>query len=86
MAFDANKMQEFSRRVQKAMKACHDTINREMETLDDIYINETASGAHADFTDTNIATEQEHIDAIVAMRAMQTTLAAQLANFTPWLQ
>ncbi len=86
MSYDASKHQVFSDRVKAAMKSCHDVINREMETLDDIYINETTSGAHADFGDTNNGTKQEHIDAIVAMRAMQTTLAAELSNFTPWLQ
>ena len=86
MAYDANKHQVFSDRVKAAMRTVHDTINREMETLDDIYINETASGADAAFTDTDNATEQEHVDAITTMRAFQTTLASNLANITPWLQ
>ena len=86
MAYDANKHAVFSDRVKAAMVACHDVINREMETLDDIYINETGSGSDAAFADTDNATEAEHVDAIVAMRAMQTTLAAQMSNFTPWLQ
>lgn len=84
--FDAAKMSVFSNRVKQAMTLLHDTVNREMETLDDIYVNEAESGAHVDFTDTSNATEQEHSDAIAAMRAFQTTLAAQMANITPWLQ
>lgn len=84
--YNADLHLAFSNRIKAAMVACHDVINREMETLDDIYINEAASGSHADFSDTANATEAEHVDAIVAIRAMQTTLAAQLSNFTPWLQ
>ena len=86
MAYDAAKHQVFSQRIKNVMFAIHDHINRESEVLDDIYINETTSGAHADFVDTALGTKQEHIAAITALRAMQTTLAAQLANFTPWLQ
>ncbi len=76
----------FSDRIKAAMVSVHDTINREMETLDDIYVNEAESGGHADFTDTDNATEAEHIDAIVTIRAFQATLASNLANITPWLQ
>ena len=86
MAYSAAKHAVFSNRVKASMVALHDSINREMEVLDDIYTNEAISSAHADFTDTDNATKQEHVDAINAMRAFQTTLAAQLANVTPWLQ
>ena len=86
MSYNANKHAVFSDRVKASMRTLHDTINREMETLDDIYINEAESGSHADFTDTDNATQQEHIDAIVAMRAFQATLATQMTNITPWLQ
>lgn len=86
MSYNAAKHEVFSQRVQNAMVILHDVINREMETLDDIYNNETASGTDAAFTDTDIATEAEHVEAITAIRAFQTTLAAQLSNITPWLQ
>lgn len=84
--YNAAKHAVFGERVKAAITALHDVVNREMETLDDIYTNEAEGGTHADFVDTGIATKQEHIDAIVMMRAFQTTLTAQLANITPWIQ
>ena len=86
MSYSAAKHAVFSNRVKASMVALHDSINREMEVLDDIYTDVTVSGTHADFTDTDNATKQEHVDAIVAMRAFQATLAVQLANVTLWLQ
>ncbi|KKN09809.1 hypothetical protein LCGC14_1042820 [marine sediment metagenome] len=42
----------------------------ELARLDEIYTNETVSGAHADFVDTPNASKQEHIDGIVFMRGL----------------
>jgi hypothetical protein len=84
--YNAAFHQNFSDRVKAAMISLHDTINREMETIDDIYLNEAESGGHVDYTDTNNATEAEHTDAIIAIRAFQATLALELPRITPWLQ
>ena len=70
MAYSATKHQRFSERMElwfRTFQAQRD----ELLQIDEIYTNETASGTDADFTDTTIATEQEHIDGIVFMRALK---------------
>ena len=69
MAYSAAKHQIFSQRSEQWMRTFQ-TLRDELAKLDELYVNETASGAHADFTDTAIATKQEHIDAINMMRAL----------------
>ncbi len=85
MSYSAAKHEVLSDRIKNSMVSFYDVVNREMETIDDVYINETDSGGDVDFTDTENATKQEHVDAIVAMRAFQTTLAEKLSNITHWL-
>lgn len=96
MAYDANKHAAFSDR-------CRDWVRNmkqayvEAGDLDDIYINESSSGGDAAFTDTDNATEAEHVDAIILMRRLRDCLAMdgqssaiasedQTARITPWLQ
>lgn len=86
MSYGASKHAVLSNRIKASINSLHDTINREMETIDDIYINEAEGGTHAAFVANENATKQEHIDAIVAIRAFQATLSAQMPNITPWLQ
>ena len=69
MAYSADKHQVFSQRMEHFFKTFQ-VLRDEMTKLDEIYTNETASGADADFDDTLIATKQEHIDGIVFMRAL----------------
>ena len=45
MSYSAAKHEVLSDRIKNSMVALHDVVNREMETIDDVYINETASGA-----------------------------------------
>ena len=86
MSYNAAKHAVFSERMRRAMVALSDTLDREMELIDDIYTSEATSGSHADYTDTDIATEAEHTAGIVAIRALQTTYDAQRTNITPFLQ
>ena len=68
MAYTANKHDVFSRRMENWMKTVQ-ALRDEIAKLDEIYVNETASGADDAYTDTAIATEAEHTDAIVFGRA-----------------
>ena len=86
MSYSPQNHDVFSDRIKAAMVAVSDVIDREMEVLDDIYVNETDSGNDPNFVDTANGTAQEHTDAIVAFRAFQATYTAQLTNITPWLQ
>ena len=70
MSYSAAKHQRFSERMQQWMKTFQ-AQRDELARIDEIYTNETASGGDAAFTDTDIATEQEHIDGIVMMRALK---------------
>lgn len=70
MAYDSNKHAIFSDRM-KAWFDSFQNLRDELIRLDEIYINETTSGADVAFVDTGNATKQEHIDGIVLMRAMK---------------
>ena len=64
--YDAAKNDQFSRRVRAFMLRVQ-SLREEAKRLVAIYQNETGSGAHEDFSGTEIATKEEHIDAIVWM-------------------
>ena len=92
MAYDAQKHDVFSTRVQNFCTSFQSQIE-EAARLDAIYTQETVSGADPAFTDTGIATKQEHIDMIVFMRAFKDFrdggAVPQLdrePNLTPFLQ
>ncbi len=96
MAYDANHHQSFSERVRNLARSINN--NRlEALALDDIYIQETVSGTHAAFVDTNISTAAELVDMVVLGRRIGTCLAMdgqtgtnanedQTARLTPFLQ
>ena len=83
--YDPAKHAVYSARTQRLMLAMRG-VRDEIIRLKEIYTNETASGSHDDFTDTDIATEQEHVDAINAMIAFEAFYASQSTNITPFLQ
>lgn len=72
MAFNASKMEVFSRRCRNLCSSLQG-IREESERLLAIYHNETAYGEDAAFADTSLATKQEHIDVIL--------LCGDLASF-----
>ena len=96
MAFDAQRMTAFSNRARnwiQNLKAAYE----EAGTLDDIYVNEAASGGDPAWADTDNATAAEHVDAIIVMRRVRDALAMdgqtdaiasedQTARITPLLQ
>lgn len=74
-----------------------DNLYAEAGKIDDIYLNEAGSGSDPAFGDTEVATEAEHVDAIIVMRRLRDALAFdgqssavasedQTARFTPFLQ
>lgn len=96
MAFDANKMQVFSQRMQNLLRELRQ-LYIEAGDLDDIYLNEAASGVDAAWADTEIATAAEHVDGIIVARRLRDALAFdgqtaaivsedQTSRFTPFLQ
>ncbi len=92
MAFTTQNMAEFSKRIQNFCTSFQSQIEEALR-LDEIYINETVSGANVDFVDTDIATEQEHVDMIVFMRALsdfrnggEVDTLNRISNLTPFLQ
>lgn len=64
MTYTANDHQVFSRRCRNLCASLQNT-REEAERLLAIYTNESLSGADADFTDTDIALEAEHVDVMV---------------------
>lgn len=68
MAYSQAKHNVFTDRVQDWMGSFQN-LRDEASRIDEIYTNETSSGADAAFVTTSNATKQEHIDAIVFMRA-----------------
>lgn len=96
MAFDQQKMQAFSERTRNFMTNL-EAAYIEAGRLDDIYVNEAGSGSDPAWSDTDIATAAEHVDAILVMRRLRDALAFdgqsnnitsedQTARFTPWMQ
>jgi len=69
MAYSAGKHTTFSRRMQNFFNTFQ-SLRNEMASLDELYINEAASGGDAAWVDTPIATATEHTDGIVFMRAL----------------
>jgi len=70
MAYSADKHAVFSGRMRNWFLAFQG-LRDELLRLDEIYVNETASGEAAEFVDTDIATKQEHVDGIVFLRAIK---------------
>lgn len=96
MAYDANKHNVFSDRCKAFITNLHNAYI-EAGKLDDIYLEESASGTDPAWVDTSNATAAEHVDAIIVMRRLRDALAFdgqsntitpedQTARFTPWLQ
>lgn len=73
MAYDATKHKAFSQQMSQWFRSVQQ-LREESRRLDEIYVNEALSGADPAFTDTAIATEQEHIDGIVFMRAFKAMI------------
>ncbi len=69
MAYSAEKHAVFSDRMKNWMNSFQN-LRDELARLEEIYTNETTSGAHADFVDTGNASKQEHIDGIVLMQSL----------------
>lgn len=69
MAYSRAKHGVFSERMKNWFNSFQN-LRDELARLDEIYTNETASGADTNFTDTSIATAQEHDEGIVFMRAV----------------
>ncbi|KKN09817.1 hypothetical protein LCGC14_1042900 [marine sediment metagenome] len=69
MAYSAEKHAVFSDREKNWFNQFQN-LRDEAGRLDEIYTNETTSGADADFVDTPNASKQEHIDGIVFMRRL----------------
>jgi hypothetical protein len=69
MAYSAPKHDVFSERMKNWMNSFQN-LRDELARMDEIYTNETASGADAAFVTTDNASKQEHIDGIVLMRAL----------------
>ena len=67
MAYSLEKHSVFSDRMKNWMNSFQN-LRDELARMDEIYINETVSGADADFVDTSNATKKEHIAGIVFMR------------------
>ncbi len=96
MAFSADHMTTFSERTKNWIQNLQNAY-AEAGKLDDIYINESASGTDPAWVDTPNATAAEHVDAIVLMRRLRDALALdgqsqtltaedQTARMTPFLQ
>lgn len=92
MAYSAQKHEVFSQRMTNWMRTLWE-LKTESERLDAIYVQETGSGTDSAFADTSQATEQEHVDGIVFMRAFQDFIDGsaavsqtdRTANITPFL-
>lgn len=67
MAYSAEKHSVFSGRMKNWFNSFQN-LRDELSRLDEIYLNETVSGADVAFIDTDNATKQEHIDGISLMR------------------
>lgn len=92
MAYTAANHEAFVERVQKQMVTFQGLLE-ETETIDQIYINETASGGDPDFVDHSIATSAEVIDTVVFMRAYRDFITGNAVatldrrpNISPFLQ
>ena len=68
MAYSAKKHDIFSQRI-KNFAISFEGAMVEAKKLDQVYINEGASGSATDFVGNGTATKQEHIDLIVLIRA-----------------
>lgn len=92
MAFTVDNMQHFSQRVRNLMERLQ-AAREEAAKLVAIYTNESVSGTDPDFADTEIATEQEHVDAITFCGDLEDFLTNQSVSavdrtqwMTPFLQ
>jgi len=92
MAYGTAKHDAFSQRCANHAGAML-ALWEEGQRLDEIYINEGESGGHAAFVSNTIATKQEYIDLIVAIRAFDAYVnnAAvatldRMQNITPFTQ
>ncbi len=87
MAYDANKHQIFSDRVQNLARTIQ-SAREEALLLDAIYINETASGSDPAYIDNDNATAAEHTDMVLLMRSLKAFLeneAVATADRQQWL-
>jgi len=87
MAYSADDHNRFSRRVQKFMLRIQ-ALRDEAAKLREIYSNETASGSDPNFSDTEIALEAEHVNAILYMQSFEDfnqNAAVATVNRTLWI-
>jgi hypothetical protein len=90
--YDATKHDAFARRMTNWMRQIW-ALREEANRLTAIYQQEAEYGAHASFTDTSIATEQELVDAIVFQSSYNALIDGSAAitqtnrtsNVTPFL-
>jgi hypothetical protein len=92
MAYDSAKHDVFSERCKNHAGAML-ALWEEGQRLNEIYVNEAESGAHAAFVTNTIATKQEYIDLIVAIQAYDAFInnaavatADRMTNITPFTQ
>lgn len=96
MAYSAEHHAVFSQRMKNWIQNLNQAYI-EAGALDDIYLNETASGTDPAWVDTANATAAEHVDGIVLLRRIRDALAMdgqsqtltaedQTSRMTPFLQ
>jgi hypothetical protein len=93
MAYGENQHDAFARRATNWMRQAQ-AMYEEFKRLDGIYINETASGTDAAWTDHSLATEAELVDFVTFGRTYcafvdGSAAVSQLdrrSNMTPFLQ
>ena len=92
MAYNANQHARFAVRQTNFMRQVWNLYG-ELQTLREIYDEETASGTHADFTATSEYSKQELIDAITFQESFKALVDGgaaisqtdRRANITPFL-
>ena len=92
MAYNANQHQKFADRATNWMRQVWQ-LKQEAESLDSIYVQEAASGTHADWENTADNTTAELVDAITFMRSHKALIDGSAAisqidrtsNVTPFL-
>jgi hypothetical protein len=91
MAYSAEQHRVFHANAQYLMQMIWH-LKENSKQLDAVYVNETASGSHADFGDIEGITEQELIDTIVFWRGLvdwieggAVTQLDRTSNITPFV-
>ena len=74
MSYTVDNHDAFSRRTQNLMLRLQ-AVREEAAALVNIYQNESLSGAESEFTDTPIALESEHVDAVLFFQSLEAFIA-----------